>query len=317
MTALRTCAVALSALLSMCACAQTDAVSGAPIRVDGSSTVFPITQAAAAEFLKGTPNAAIADAFSGTTAGFEKFCAGRTDIQNASRPIRAAEDAMCTAHQVVYLELPVVYDGITVVVHPSNTWATSMTIGELKVLWQSAATGKITRWQQVRAEWPDREIHLLGPGPKSGTFDFFSEVVAGRSGDSRSDYLASEDDSVIVNGVMGDALALGYVGYDHFERHRNGLKGVAIDDGDDSVGVGPVEPSALNVRRGVYRPLRGRCSSTSTRQACRGRRWRSSSRATCGRRICSRQRPAPSLCARRITSWFAPDSRAARPDRRS
>jgi len=246
---------ALCLTLALASCSQTGASGESPIRVDGSSTVFPITEAAARDFLKGTPSARVSDAFSGTTAGFEKFCTGQIDVQNASRPIRAAEDEACRARGVTYLELPIAYDGITVIVNPQNTWAVAMTVDELKTLWAPAASGRIKTWKDVRAAWPDREIHLFGPGPKSGTFDFFTGAIVGKQDASRADYTASEDDHVIVNGVAADELALGYVGYDHFEKSRQRLRGVAIDDGDPAVGVGAIEPSALNVRRGVYRPL--------------------------------------------------------------
>jgi phosphate transport system substrate-binding protein len=245
----------LASALAVTSCGPTGASTESPIRVDGSSTVFPITQAAAQDFLKGTPSARVADAFSGTTAGFEKFCTGQLDVQNASRPIRAAEDAACRTRRITYLELPIAYDGITVVVHPRNTWADAMTVDELRAIWAPAATGRATTWKHVRAGWPDREIHLFGPGPKSGTFDFFTGAIVGKQDASRTDYTASEDDNVIINGVAGDELALGYVGYDYFEKSRQRLKGVAIDDGDQAVGIGAIAPTALNVRRGVYRPL--------------------------------------------------------------
>lgn len=245
----------LGSAIALSSCSGTGASTDSPIRVDGSSTVFPITQAAAKDFLAGTPTARINDAFSGTTAGFEKFCTGQLDIQNASRPIRETEDAACRTRGVTYMELPIAYDGITVVVHPQNTWAESMTVDELKALWAPSATGRVMTWKAIRAAWPDREVHLFGPGPMSGTFDFFTGAIVGTQDASRTDYTASEDDDVIVNGVARDELALGYVGYDHFEKSRQRLKGVAIDDGDDSVGSGAIAPTALNVRRGVYQPL--------------------------------------------------------------
>src|SRR5262245_37503375 len=152
-------------------------VAGAPILIDGSSTVYPLTTAVADEFQKTNPQAAINVKFSGTDAGFKVFCQGGLDIQDASRPIEVSEIAACRDANVHFVELPVAYDGLTVIVPASNTWADSMTVRELKALWEPAATGKVTRWSQIRQEWPDRLIVLFGPGSESGTFDFFTQAI--------------------------------------------------------------------------------------------------------------------------------------------
>ena len=159
---------------------------GAIITVDGSSTVYPISEAIAEEYKKANPNMRNATiGISGTGGGFQKFCRGETDISDASRPIRAAEIEACKKAGVDYIELPVAYDGLAIVVNPKNTWATTITVAELKTLWQPEAQGKIMRWNQVRASWPDREIHLFGAGVDSGTFDYFTEAIAGRKGEPR------------------------------------------------------------------------------------------------------------------------------------
>jgi phosphate transport system substrate-binding protein len=192
---------------------------------------------------------------SGTGGGFQKFCRDEIDIADASRPIRPTEQQACTAASVQFVELPVAYDGLAVVVHPKNTWATSMTVEELKKLWEPAAQGTITRWSQIRAGWPDREIHLYGAGVDSGTFDYFTEAIVGKEDQSRGDYTSSEDDNVIVQGVAGDEYALGYFGYAYYEANKDKLRLVGIDDGDDSNGSGPILPSPETVTTGTYRPL--------------------------------------------------------------
>jgi len=230
-------------------------VAGDPIRIDGSSTVYPISSTVAEAFKKDNPSARLEVAFSGTSKGFERFCKGETDIQDASRPIEAPEIAACRGADVGYIELPVAHDGLTIVVHPSNTWATSVTVAELKALWEPAAQGKVTKWSQIRKGWPDRAIALYGPGAQSGTFDFFTHAINGKERASRTDYTASEDDEVIVKGVADNPDALGYLGFGYVERHRAQLKVVPVDDLDQEIGPGPIEPSANTVRRGLYRPL--------------------------------------------------------------
>jgi phosphate transport system substrate-binding protein len=225
------------------------------ITADGSSTVFLITEAVAEEFQKANAGTRVTVGRSGTGGGFGKFCRDEIDIANASRPIKPPEIEDCRRTSVAYVELPVAYDGLAVVVHPKNTWAQSISVAELKKLWEPAAQGKITRWNQIRPDWPNQEIHLFGAGVDSGTFDYFTEVIVGKTAQSRGDYTSSEDDNVIVQGVGGDDNALGYFGYAYYEQNRDKLKLVAIDDGDDSNGKGPIAPSPETVKNGTYRPL--------------------------------------------------------------
>ncbi len=219
------------------------------IEIDGSSTVYPITDAVAQKFRQSNPNAAIEVQFSGTTGGFKKFCAGETDVNNASRPISTEEIAACNQAGVRFIELPVAFDALTVVVNPQNTWAQDLTIAELKTIWESAAEGKITNWQQVRASFPNRPLKLYGAGTDSGTYDYFSEVVT-ESDATRSDYTASEDDNVLVQGVNQDPNALGYFGLSYFEQNSSLVKAIAIDGGS-----GVVLPSRETVENASYQPL--------------------------------------------------------------
>jgi phosphate transport system substrate-binding protein len=225
-------------------------VSGT-INIEGSSTVQPITQAAAELFREENPDAKIEVGGAGTSDGFEAFCQGDTQISDASRPIDVAEEVpVCKENGVEYIEIPVAYDGISVVVNKQNDWATDVTSDELKTMWEPAAEGKITQWSQVRSDWPDRELSLYGPGTESGTYEFFNEVIVGNEEEvNRSDYEASEDDNVLVQGVSGDENALGYFGFSYYENNRDKLKVLAVD------GVKPAEDS---IRSGEYllsRPL--------------------------------------------------------------
>ena len=223
--------------------------------MDGSSTAFPLAEAVAHEYMKANKGTAINVAFSGTGTGFVRFCRGQLDVANASRPITVEEQKACESASVTFVELPVAYDAISIVVSVKNTWASSITVPELRTLWDAAAEKKITTWKQVRAEWPDREIALFGPGAESGTFDYFTDAINGRAGASRKDYTSSADDEVIVKGVADNEFALGYVGHGYVEKHRQQIKALAVDDLDERVGRGPIEPTAENVSRGVYRPL--------------------------------------------------------------
>lgn len=225
------------------------------ITADGSSTVFPIAEAVAEEFQRANRGARVTVGSSGTGGGFQKFCRNETDLSNASRPIRANEAEGCAKAGVEFIELPVAYDGLAIVIHPSNTWAKSMTVAELKKLWEPAAQGKIVRWNQIRADWPDQEIHLFGAGVDSGTFEYFTEAIVGKAAQSRGDYTSSEDDNVIVQGVSGDRNALGYFGYAYYEQNKDKLQLVAVDDGDPSNGAGAIAPSPETVTNGTYRPL--------------------------------------------------------------
>ena len=231
------------------------AAPAAVIKIDGSSTVYPVTEAVAEEFGKVTGNRDITVGIAGTGGGFQKFCRDETDISDASRPISPAEGEACAKSGIQYIELPIAYDGLAIVVNPKNTWASSMTVAELKKLWEPAAQGKVLRWNQVRTGWPDKEIHLFGAGVDSGTFDYFTEAIMGKVDESRGDYTSSEDDNVIVQGVSGDEGALGYFGYAYYSENKGKLKLVAVDDGDDSNGKGPIEPSLETVKNGTYRPL--------------------------------------------------------------
>jgi phosphate transport system substrate-binding protein len=220
------------------------------IQIDGSSTVFPITEAVAEEFQAENRGVNVTVGISGTGGGFEKFCNGETDISNASRPIKQSEMDACEAAGIEYIELPVAYDALTVVVNPRNSWATSLTVDELKKMWAPEAQGQITNWNQVRSSFPDAPLKLFGPGTDSGTFDYFTEAVVGKSGSSRPDYTASEDDNVLVQGVSRDENALGYFGLAYYEQNKQRLKAVPIDGGD-----GPVAPSPETVENGTYQPL--------------------------------------------------------------
>src|SRR3989338_2454858 len=225
------------------------------IDIDGSSTVYYITEAVAEEFQHSSRNVKITVGISGTGGGFKRFCRGETQISDASRPIKSSEVSLCAENGVEYIELPVAFDGIAVIVNPNNTWAGSMTVSELKKLWEPAAQGKITSWNQIRSDWPDKPITLAGPGTDSGTFDYFTEAVVGKEGASRGDYIASEDDNVLVQAIASDPYALGYFGFAYYEENRDKLKLVAIDDEDQINGAGPIVPTSQTVRDGTYQPL--------------------------------------------------------------
>lgn len=228
------------------------------VEIDGSSTVFLITEAVAVNFKKQNKDIRVTVGVSGTGGGFKRFCRKETAISGASRPIKDSEVALCRQNKISYIELPVAYDGLAIVVHPSNTWAKTMRVSELKKLWEPSAKGKIKKWSDIRAGWPEKEIHLFGPGTDSGTFDYFTKAIVGEEGASRGDYTSSEDDNVVVQGVATDPLALGYFGYAYYWENRmdkNGkprLLSVAID-GDN--GKGAIFPSFETVSDGTYQPL--------------------------------------------------------------
>ena len=229
--------------------------SGGLVTLDGSSTVFPISEAVAEEFQRTNPGTRVTVGISGTGGGFQKFCRGETDISDASRPIRPAEIEACQKAGIEYIELPIAYDGLAVVVNPKNTWATSVTVAELKTLWSPDAQGKVLRWNQVRASWPNREIRLFGAGVDSGTYDYFTEAIVGKEGASRGDFTSSEDDNVLVQGVSSDELALGFIPYAYVEQNKDKLKIAPVDDGKADNGSGPIAPSSDTVRDGTYQPL--------------------------------------------------------------
>ena len=238
--------------------ATVDAIAAVPEKIsgmvkgDGSSTVYPIAEAVAEEFGKVQRNVRVTVGISGTGGGFKKFCAGETDISNASRPIKKTEIEQCAQNGIEYVELPVAYDALSVVVNPANDWVTSITVKELKKIWEPEAHGKIMTWNQIRPEWPDRPIKLYGPGVDSGTFDYFTEAIVGKEHASRGDFTGSEDDNTLVQGVANDVNALAFFGLAYYEENKDKLKLVLIDD---EKGKGPQLASVENVRKGVYQPL--------------------------------------------------------------
>ncbi len=225
------------------------------VRVDGSSTVYPITEAVAEEFRAVGPDVRVTVGVSGTGGGFKKFVRGETDISDASRPIKEIEVKAAKDANIEFIELPVAYDGLAVVVNPRNDWCVNLTVEELKKLWSPEAQGVVTKWSQVRQGWPDVEIKLFGPGVDSGTYDYFTEAIVGKEGASRGDFTASEDDNVLVQGVASDVNGLGFFGYAYYEENKDKLKVVPIEDGNPENGDGPVVPSPETVGNGTYQPL--------------------------------------------------------------
>ena len=220
------------------------------ITVDGSSTVYPVTEALAEEFRNVSPRTMVTIGVSGTGGGFQKFGRGEIDIANASRPIKAEEAEIAKENGINFVELEVAYDGLAVVVNPENDWVTSLTVEQLRQIWEPAAQGSITHWNQINPDWPNEEIHLFGPGVASGTFDYFTEAIVGESGSSRGDYTASEDDNVLVQGVSGDKFGMGFFGIAYYEANQDKLKLVPIDNGN-----GPVAATSETIRDGSYAPL--------------------------------------------------------------
>lgn len=222
------------------------------IKIDGSSTVYPITEAVAEEFQKLKKEVKVTVGISGTGGGFKKFCRGETDIANASRPILKKEMDVCRENGIEYIEIPVAYDGLAVMVNPKNNWVKSMTVAELKTIWEPAAQGKITKWNHVKAEWPDAQLNLYGPGVDSGTYDYFTEAIVGKAKSSRSDYTASEDDNVLVQGIAGDKNGLGFFGLAYYEENKDKLKIVPIINPKTGKEVIPSEKTVMD---GTYQPL--------------------------------------------------------------
>lgn len=247
--------IVFAALVLLIGCGGGDQGSGSAgnlsgaISSDGSSTVFPITEAMAEEFGKEQSGGVrVTVGSSGTGGGFKRFCAGEVDISNASRPIKDTEAATCKQAGIEYVEMPIAFDGLSVVVNPSNTFVQCLTVAELKKVWEPGS--KVQRWSQVRAGFPDQPLKLYGPGTNSGTFDYFTEVITGTAQSSRADYTASEDDNVLVQGIAGDESGLGYFGYAYYAENKQRAKLVAVDGGS-----GCVEPSPETIKSGTYKPL--------------------------------------------------------------
>ena len=218
------------------------------VRVDGSSTVFPISLAVAEEFQVENPRAEVTVSFSGTGGGFSRFCQGETDINDASRVVKQSELDECEENGISMVELPVAFDALTVAVHPENDWAQCMTVDELARTF--APESQVTMWSDIRAEWPDEEIEFYIPGTDSGTFDYFTEAIVGESGATRTDVFPSENDNVLLQGIQGSPYAIGYFGFAYYVENQESVNAVAIDSGE-----GCVEPSAANVENGTYTPL--------------------------------------------------------------
>jgi phosphate transport system substrate-binding protein len=238
-------------ILLVVACGYNVEGGAETIVIDGSSTVFPIVEAAAEEFgLLTGGSVRVAVGVSGTGGGFKKFCSGETAITSASRPIKAGEVDLCAEAGVDFIELPVAYDGVTVMVNPEAEFVQCMTIEELHTIWAPEAEGKVTHWNQVRPEWPDQRLQLYGPGVDSGTFDYFTETINGEAQASRGDFTASENDNVLVQGISGDKNSLGFFGYAYYYENAEKLKALAIDGGD-----GCVAPTGASINDGSYAPL--------------------------------------------------------------
>lgn len=223
------------------------------VRIDGSSTVFPITEAVAEEFQKAKKQQVkVTVGISGTGGGFKKFCRGETDISDASRPIAEREMKACAEAGIKYVELPVAFDALTVVINPKNTWLKEVKVEELKKMWEPEAQGKILTWNQVNPAWPNAPLKLFGPGADSGTFEYFTEATVGKAKSSRGDFTASEDDNVLVQGVSRDVNAIGYFGLAYYVENKDKLKAVPIVDKGATRGV---SPSLGTVMDGTYQPL--------------------------------------------------------------
>jgi phosphate transport system substrate-binding protein len=249
----RHCVAATACILLLTACggdtggSEGDALTGA-VEIDGSSTVFPVAEAVAEEFQITHANVRVTVGVSGTGGGFERFCGGETDISNASRPINQSERDACAAAGVEFTEVPVAWDGLSVIVNPANDFVECLTVEELRRVWQPNST--VRAWRDVRPSWPAEDINLYGPGTDSGTFDYFTETINGEAGASRPDFQASEDDNILVQGVAGDRYALGYFGYAYYAENAGRLKLVAVDGGS-----GCVQPSDETIEDGTYAPL--------------------------------------------------------------
>ena len=243
---------ALAVITMLAACGgdagnEADGLTGEVI-IDGSSTVFPIAEAVAEEFQIAHRGVRVSVGISGSGGGFSRFCAGETDVSNASRPIGEGEVADCEAAGIEFTELPIAIDGLSVIANPQNEFLQCLTVEELRRIWEPGSS--VQTWRDVRSEWPAERIVLYGPGTDSGTFDYFTETIMGESGASRADYQASEDDNILVQGVAGDRYALGYLGYAYFMENQDRLRVVGVDGGE-----GCVTPSDETIDDGSYQPL--------------------------------------------------------------
>jgi phosphate transport system substrate-binding protein len=232
------------------------------ILIDGSSTVYPVAKIAAEDFRKRWDNQVQMEvSFSGTSGGFRKFVVGEIDVAGASRPISRAEIKAAKDYKIQFIEIPIAYDALTIAVHPDNTWADQITISDLKKMWEKTAEGKVTKWSQIRPDWPDREIKLYGAGMDSGTYDYFKDVVVGPKGELRSDYTGSEDDDQLIQGIESDAGALGFIPYAYFSKEGGKLKALAVQMDFNAMTGEPVSgalatlPSEDAVHRGIYMPF--------------------------------------------------------------
>jgi phosphate transport system substrate-binding protein len=222
------------------------------IKMDGSSTVFPIAEAVAEEYqISKHGKVRVTVGIAGTGGGFKRFCRGETDISDASRPILKEEMDACRAAGIKYMELPIAFDALTVVVNPQNTWVKSLTTADLKKMWEPGAQGRVSKWNQIRSEWPAQPLMLFGPGADSGTFDYFTEAVNGKAKASRGDYTASEDDNVLVQGVENNKNALGYFGYAYYAGHKDKMRAVPVVN-PKGAEVGPSPEAVID---GSYQPL--------------------------------------------------------------
>ena len=241
-----------SAVALLVAATYATKINATPIvKIDGSSTVFPITEAVAEDFqIAKRGSIRVTVGISGTGGGFKKFCRNEIDIVNASRPITELEMEACKQEGVQFIEMPIAFDALTVVVNPQHTWSKTITVDELKKIWEPAAQGKVTNWNQINPAWPDKRIKLYGPGADSGTFEYFTEAIVGKAKSSRGDYTASEDDNVLVQGVASDIYALGFFGFAYYIENSNKIHAVAVDSGN-----GGVIPSSATVEDNSYKPL--------------------------------------------------------------
>ncbi len=246
-------AIGVAVVGAVCAC-QSPQPAAAPgiVRIDGSSTLFPLTRAVIQDFTKERHAPQFRLTMSGTAHGFEQLCGGRTDLSAASRPIRRAEIEACHEAGVTFIELPIAYDGIAAVVHPRATWIDDITVEELRMLWHPSAQGRVHHWSQIRSQWPDRAVRLYGADTQSGTYDYFTAAVNGEEGASRHDFTGSVNDDDVVDAVARDELAFAFIPMAYYEKHRHRVKVVAVSV---AAGQRPVTPSADTIRAGTYQPL--------------------------------------------------------------